>query len=182
MIKQSGRTSIPIAWQKLMNSGAKGGGIYIGNEEPTDPNVKLWVNPEAEDSNEVFQYRTDNGWDSVITIDDTVTKGGENPVSGSSVYNTVFPETQTAQPSGGFAPNIVYILGTISNDTTFTLAEPSDANINNHYYFTFDTGETVPTITWPVGITWLNDEIPTLEANTHYEVSIRNNYAIIGGF
>ena len=81
-------------------------------------------------------------------------------------------------PSGGMLPNVVYNLGTLSSNTTFTLAAPTDNTILNHYYWTFNTGSTVPTITWPTGIIWAGDNLtPTIVANKHYEVSVINNVA-----
>lgn len=95
-----------------------------------------------------------------------------------SVYDGVFPAVQTSQPAGGFAPNILYNIGTLAGNTTFALASPADANIVNHYYWTFDTPATAPTITWPAGITsWAGGSAPTINASKHYEVSILNGIA-----
>ena len=95
-----------------------------------------------------------------------------------AVYNAVHPEIVSSQPAGGFAPNVLYNLGTLSSNTTFSLATPSDANIVNHYYWTFETGSTAPTITWPSGLTWYGGSAPTISASKHYEISIVNNIAI----
>ena len=79
-------------------------------------------------------------------------------------------------PTGGMLPNFVYDLGTLSSNTTFTLATPTDNTILNHWYWTFDIGSTVPTLTWPTGIVWAGDNLsPIIEANKHYEVSVINN-------
>ena len=51
-----------------------------------------------------------------------------------AVYDEVHPAVESAQPQGGFLPNILYNLGTISSNTTFSIATPSDANVVNHYY------------------------------------------------
>lgn len=51
-----------------------------------------------------------------------------------AVYDEVHPAIASAQPQGGFLPNILYNLGTISSNTTFSIATPSDANVVNHYY------------------------------------------------
>ena len=90
------------------------------------------------------------------------------------LLNAIQPPIGTSQPAGGFLPNIFYALGTLSEDTTFSLAAPAqeDANIPNHYYWTFETGSTVPDINFPEGIIWKDGEEPTIEENTHYEISV----------
>ena len=55
-------------------------------------------------------------------------------------------------------------------------------SIVNHYYFTFDTPSTAPSITWPAAITmWADGDEPTIEESTHYEVSVINGVAAIMG-
>ncbi len=93
----------------------------------------------------------------------------------SAVYNEVHPAIATTQPAGGFLPNVVYDLGTIT-DTTFALATPSDATIANAYFWTFETGSTAPTINWPSGVNWLGGSAPAVSASKHYEIMIRNGY------
>ena len=95
-----------------------------------------------------------------------------------SVYDGVFPAVQTSQPAGGFAPNILYNIGTLAGDTTFALASPADANIVNHYYWTFDTPATAPTITWPTGLMWMGGSAPTINASKHYEISVLNGIGV----
>ena len=83
---------------------------------------------------------------------------------------------ETEQPSGGFLPDVVYKLGTISGTVTFALASPVVGNLN-HYFWTFDTDSTAPTITWPSGITWADGTGPTVAASKHYEISILDGIA-----
>lgn len=99
--------------------------------------------------------------------------------SAKATYDNIHPEVVTLQPAGGMAPNIVYELGTLSGNTTFTLASPADADIANHYFWTFATPSTAPTITWPAGITsWYGGNAPTISASKHYEVSVLDGVAI----
>jgi hypothetical protein len=51
-----------------------------------------------------------------------------------AVYDEVHPVIASTQPQDGFLPNVLYNLGTISSNTTFSIATPSDANVVNHYY------------------------------------------------
>lgn len=116
----------------------------------------------------------------VPTIDTSIDNASSNSdISGAkAVYDAVHPATGSSQPAGGFAPNIVYNLGTLSGNTTFALATPADANIANHYFWTFDTPATAPTITWPAGISWYGGSAPTIQASKHYEVSVLNGVGI----
>ena len=79
--------------------------------------------------------------------------------------------------SGGenMVPNKMYDLGTLTGTVTFSLAESANQNVVNHYYWTFDTISPAPTITWPTGVTWENGNVPTLNVNKHYEISVNNN-------
>ena len=101
-------------------------------------------------------------------------KADNTKVAGAkAVYDEVHPAVVSSQPAGGFAPNILYDLGTITGTVTFTMASPSDATIINHYYWTFETSSTAPTITWPTGITsWNGGSAPTIAASKHYEISV----------
>lgn len=87
-------------------------------------------------------------------------------------------EVQTSMPQGGFAPNKLYNLGTLTGSVTFTLAAPRSQTVVNHYYWTFDTGATVPSITWPSEIVgWNGGDEPTIAANKHYEISVLGGYS-----
>lgn len=94
-----------------------------------------------------------------------------------ATYDAIHPAVETTQPAGGFAPNIVYDLGELTGTVTFALATPADANIANAYYWTFSTGSTAPTITWPANLSWAGGSAPTIAANKKYEIMIRNGCA-----
>lgn len=83
---------------------------------------------------------------------------------------------ETSNPSGGFLPDVVYSLGTLTGTVTFALAAAVTGNVN-HYFWMFDTGSTAPTITWPAGITWADGSAPTVAASKHYEISVLNGIA-----
>lgn len=93
--------------------------------------------------------------------------------SAKATYNEIHPAVQSTQPQGGFLPNVVYVLGTITGSVTFALAN-AISGIVNHYYWTFETDSTAPTITWPSNITWNGGGAPTINASKHYEISIFN--------
>ena len=83
---------------------------------------------------------------------------------------------ETSNPSGGFLPDVVYSLGTLTGTVTFALAAAVTGNVN-HYFWMFDTGSTAPTITWPTGLTWADGSAPTVAASKHYEVSVLGGVA-----
>ena len=89
-----------------------------------------------------------------------------------SVHNV-----QTSTPSGGMLPNVCYELGTITSSRGFSLASTQSGEYG-HYYFTFSTGSTAPTITWPSGITWAKGAAPVVSANAYYEISILDGVAV----
>lgn len=63
---------------------------------------------------------------------------------------------------------------------TFTLNQSTDSGVSHEYKGSFNTGGTIPTLTFP-NITWLGGT-PTLAANKHYEFSIINYYGVMVEF
>lgn len=59
----------------------------------------------------------------------------------------------------------------VGESLTLTLNAPTDLTVTNEYQGSFDTGATAPTVTFPADVIW--GETPSVEANTHYEFSIR---------
>lgn len=56
------------------------------------------------------------------------------------------PEKASSVPSGGvLAANVMYYFGTVDED--FSISFPSSANLGDVLFFSFNTGEIVPTIT-----------------------------------
>ena len=53
---------------------------------------------------------------------------------------------------------------------------------NPEYIFEWTSGSNGTTLTMPSNIKWLNNEVPTFEANKKYQVSIVNNLAIAAKF
>lgn len=76
-------------------------------------------------------------------------------------------------------PNKLINAGTISDDITITLDTTTNNTLSKEYMFQFDTGDTVPTITWPSSVMWVEE--PDIEANHRYQVSILNDVGLIVG-
>ena len=86
-------------------------------------------------------------------------------------------QAASSQPAEGMLPNVLYTLGELSGAVTFRLA-PAGEGVLPHWYWTFDTGQVVPTLTWPTEIMrWCKGSAPELKGNTHYEISVLNGYA-----
>lgn len=98
-------------------------------------------------------------------------------IPASDLEDGLVTTVETTLPANGMLPNVLYILGTLSGNTTFTLAS-AGSNIVNHYYWTFDTGSTAPTITWPSGLSWFGGSAPTINASKHYEISVLDGIAV----
>ena len=81
--------------------------------------------------------------------------------------------------SQALSPNVFYdFTGTL---TSLTITLSSTINGREcEYKGQFLSGSTAPTVTFPNGITWV-DEFPTIEANKTYQFSILNNIGIIVG-
>lgn len=179
------------------NNLVKSGGVksYVDNAIPTVPD-------DLDDLSDVNLGTPSDG--DVLTYDSTTQKwvadepqGGElstdvvtdrtdntKASTPKSVYDFVKPVSQSTIPSGGLLPGVLYNLGALTGSVTIDLATPVDSSVANEYVFTFNTSTTVPTITWPSGITWVGNclngsGVPALSAGSYYEVSIMNSKGVI---
>lgn len=101
-----------------------------------------------------------------------------------TIYNGKLVNTIASVASGGTVTlngNYLNKL-TVSAPDAFTIKFGSLGKGESEYLFDFTTGTTAPTITMPSGVTWLNGTVPTLEASTHYQLSVLNKCAIIAKF
>lgn len=101
-----------------------------------------------------------------------------------TIYNGKLVNTIASVASGGN----LYLKGNYFNKLTaaapdkFTIRFQNPGKGEPEYILDFTTGSTAPTITMPAGVVWLNGTIPTLEASTHYQLSVLNKCAIIAKF
>lgn len=79
-------------------------------------------------------------------------------------------ETPASETTVAMDANKVYDI-TIGESLTLTLNAPTDLTVTNEYQGSFDTGATAPTVTFPSNV--ILADTPSVEANTHYEFSIR---------
>ena len=92
--------------------------------------------------------------------------------------DTTIPEETVGNDvlSKTLEPNKVYIFESRTNNLILTLGTPTSGIVNEYHMFIY-AGSTAPIITFPSGISWVGD-IPNIEANKTYEISILNNIAI----
>ena len=64
---------VNVTQQEL--GGDSGSGVYVGTEEPTDPNVNVWINPEGDDD------EPESGSSYVLPVATSETLGGVMPVA-----------------------------------------------------------------------------------------------------
>lgn len=79
-------------------------------------------------------------------------------------------ETPASETTVAMDANKVYDI-TIGESLTLILNAPTDLTVTNEYQGSFDTGATAPTVTFPSNV--ILADTPSVEANTHYEFSIR---------
>lgn len=122
------------------NNLVKSGGIktYVDSAIPTVPVISTDISTDAASDSKTASPKAvktyvDNSIPTISTNIVTDKSDNTKVASPSAVYAEIHPTVQTTMPVGGFLPNVLYDLGTIS-DTTFSLATPNDSNIINHYY------------------------------------------------
>ena len=114
---------------------------------------------------EITQYSTNTEYPSAKAVYDSLQTAGQIPI-------------ETTMPASGFLPNVMYNIGPVTANTTFLMQNPTNNTIVNHYYWTFDILQNVPTITWPSQIQyWAAGSAPGISQRTHYEISVINGIA-----
>ena len=106
---------------------------------------------------------------------DAIKDGSISP----SKINGVYPEVDhgTGDTTFTLTPNIFHVWGQVASLTLNLGAETS--GVVNEYIFQFTSGSTATSLTLPNDIKWANDNVPTIEANMTYQVSILYGLACI---
>lgn len=87
----------------------------------------------------------------------------------------------TSSTTLAIAPNVFHVWGTVGT-LNITLTAPTESGVVNLYSFQFTSGSTPTNLTLPSGVQWPKDNELTVEANTVYEVNIRDNKATWSGW
>lgn len=92
-----------------------------------------------------------------------------------------FPVVEITSSPVALQPNKYYKAGTVAS-LEITLAVPTDTTVENEYMIEFTSGATATTLSLPADIQWYKGEVPTIEANMVYQISIINNLGVWGAF
>ena len=104
--------------------------------------------------------------------DDIKNSIGAYPEINHGTSDTTFTFTLT--------PNTFHVWGKV---TALDLSFGEEIQgVANEFLFQFTSGSTATTLTLPDTIKWANDEVPTIEANMIYQVSILKGLASVLGF
>ena len=154
---------------------------------PLNGPMRDWLVSSVKDDTVVLVYV---GEDVILSI--VWTKSGNvwSYDNGGSVnYNNVAKKiaVATTVPQNGMAMNTLYNLGVITQNTTFLINPAQEVGIANIWTWTFEIGDTVPTLVFP-DVVWTDAskteevdgvKMPVIEANKYYEVTIMNGYGTI---
>ena len=78
------------------------------------------------------------------------------------------------------SPDVFYNFTGDLTSLTLTFAEQSEGRANE-YKGQFTTGVSIPTVSFPNGVSWVGGEFPELEAEKTYQFSVLNNVGVIVG-
>lgn len=153
---------------------------YIKNK-PTIPAAQVQSDWAEQDSEKVAFIKNKPTIPTVPKMSTNIAddkNSNTKTASAKAVYDAVNPAIESIQPAAGMLPNVLYNFGQLSNNIAFLLGTISDASIVNHFYWVFETGSSVPTITWPSGLSWFGGSAPQIAANKHYEISVLNGVGV----
>lgn len=80
------------------------------------------------------------------------------------------------------APNVLHIFPSGESLSINFDTDSEVPDIVNEYMIQFSTASVDFTLSLPETVVWLNDEVPVINANKTYQLSIINNLAVIGEF
>lgn len=137
---------------------------------------KVQCNVSGDPNNIEFGYTTVDGTYNYAVVPTVTTKHSGIMTAADKVKLDKLQElvelkiVGTSESSVAMKPNKVYEI-TVGSALTITLEEPTDKTVYNEYQGTFDTGDTIPIVTFPSNVRW--NDTPKVGANQHVEFSIR---------
>ena len=117
-----------------------------------------------------YNIKTINGQSLVGSGDITIEGGG----SGSSAMPLV--DHGTGDTTFELTPNVFHKWGEVAS-LTLTLGAET-AGVANQYTFEFASGSTATVLALPDSLKWADDNVPTIEPNMIYQISILNGLAV----
>lgn len=108
-----------------------------------------------------------------ITSRTSVSGGSGSSSTGSGAYGLV--EHGTSDTTFTLTSNTFHVWDEIP-ELTLTFSEETP-NVANEYLFQFTSGAEPTVLTLPTDVIWANDEIPIIESNYVYQISILKGFA-----
>ena len=121
--------------------------------------------------------KTINGT-SILGSGNIVISGGGGSSSGNGAYGLV--EHGTSDTTFALTPNTFHVWDEVA-ELTLSFGEET-AGVANEYLFQFTSGSEPTVLTLPDNIVWANDEIPVIESNCVYQISVLKGFATIMSF
>lgn len=160
----------------VMISGAAEDLLYFSVADTSGSVYSIEVNLDGtivsrkEISLTIYNTKTINGQSLVGSGDITIEGGG----SGSSAMPLV--DHGTNGTTSMIAPNVFHKWGEVAS-LTLTLGAET-AGVANQYTFEFSSGSTATVLALPDSLKWADDNVPTIEPNMIYQISILNGLAV----
>lgn len=159
-----------------------GGGIHIGNTEPSDDD-SIWIDITEETPPSIIEISRDIRDEAIPMINENSINyineqnyQNEEQVK-DMVNDTIVKVKELSLSTYTIKPNTFYMFPT-ANEIVVNLEEATDVSRYNEYMFQFTSNE-YTTLTLPTNIKWIGDS--EVEPNMTYQVSIVNNIAVMGG-
>ena len=118
--------------------------------------------------------------DKLISGTNIKTINGESVLgSGDITISSAYPEVNhgTGDTTFTLTPNTFHVWDEVTS-LTLNFGNETDG-VANEYLFQFTSGSTATSLTLPNDIKWANDNVPTIEANMIYQVSILHGLASV---
>lgn len=158
-----------------------GGGIHIGNTEPSDDD-SIWIDITEETPPSIIEISRDIRDEAIPMINENSInyineQGYQNEEQVKAfVDEQIIKSVVLDKAYHTIQPNTFYVFP-VANEIEIELAE-CDTSRYNEYMFEFTSNEYTK-LSLPTNIKWMGDS--EVEPNMTYQVSIVNNIAVMGG-
>ena len=138
--------------------------------------VLTYLNPDAIEVGAISSSKI-NGVVTSVKVDNISKTPSTGVVDLGYINKQLITSTESSMT---LSPNIYYRNTNADLSTlTITLGSVSNSNIINEYFVEFTTSSSGTTISLPSTIKWANEETPTFEASTTYQISIVNDLGVV---
>ena len=183
----SNGATVEDAINNIANNGGSGGGNNVNMSNyytKTQIDEKGFITEtELNGKGYLTSHQDISGKQDVLTSGSNIKTVNGTSILGSGNISTYRPLQTSTSTSMTLTPNVYHRnTSTSLASLTITLGSVTDNTILNEYFVEFTTRSAGTTVNLPSGIKWFNDETPTFEASTTYQISIINNLGVIAKF